>query len=57
MMMPSGTIDRVMIGRIAYLAWPQFPRLKSSEPLEPMPVAGSQPSSTANTMTSTMPSQ
>jgi len=46
-----------MIGKIAYLTWLQFLKLKSSEPWEPIPVAGSQPSSTANTMMRTMPNQ
>ena len=55
--MPSGVIASAIIGMTAYFASDQRNQEKLSEPAEPIPVAGSQPSSTAKTITRITPSQ
>ena len=56
-MMPTGTMDRVMTGRIRYRKSSQRNAENASDPFAPMPEAGSSEYSTANTITMTSPSQ
>ena len=54
--MPIGITDMVTAGRIMWRTCAQS-QVQSPEPPGPAPVGGSQPSSAAKTITSTMPSQ